>query len=284
MLSAPPDMPKDPNETFRTQVTRPEEQLDLLRCTLLIASDEYPDLDIEAYVRRLDEWASQLKRLIPPQAGHEAIVRRLNHFLFNQLGFTGNTEDFYDPRNSYLNEVLDRRRGIPISLSVVYLELGRRLGLPLQGVSFPGHFLVKFAHQGGEVVLDPFNHGISLSEEDLHRRLQEIFDEDVEQLSPFLVPAGNRDILVRMLSNLKAIYQNQGEGEQALKVVNKILIVNPALTDQYRDRGLLLNSLECYHAALKDLQSYLKAKPEAEDVEPIRKLVIGLQEAHSRIN
>lgn len=284
MVTARPDMRKDPNEAFRSEVARPDDQLDLLRCTLLIARDEYPNLDIEAYIRRLDEWAAQVKQLIPPDAGQEAKVRRLNHFLFNHLGFSGNTDDFYDPRNSYLNEVLDRRRGIPISLSVVYLELGRRLELPLQGVSFPGHFLVKFAHQGGEVVLDPFNHGISLSEEDLRRRLQDIFDENVEDLSPFLVSADNKDILVRMLSNLKAIYQNQGEGEQALKVVNKILVINPALTEQYRDRGLLLNSLECYHAALKDLQSYLKAKPEAEDAEPIRKLVIGLQEAHSRIN
>lgn len=277
-------MSQDPIAAFRALVSFPEEELDLLRASLMIAQDEYPDLDVEPYVARLDDWAEKLSEQIPPDAGNETIVRRLNNFLFNEMGFTGNTEDYYDPRNSYLNDVLDRHRGIPISLSVVYMELGRRLGLPLQGISFPGHFLVKFAHQGGEVVLDPFNHGISLGEEDLRRRLHDIFDDEVEQLKPFLVTAGNREILVRMLINLKSIYHNEGQAEQALKVVNRILIVDPALTEHYRDRGLLLNALECYHAALKDLQSYLKAKPEAEDAEPIRKLIIGLQETHSRLN
>jgi regulator of sirC expression with transglutaminase-like and TPR domain len=277
-------MSSDTNVAFREQLKRPDGQIDLLRAALLIAADSYPGLNVDDYVARVDDWAEQLRRQIPADAGIETLLRRLNHFLFGILGFKGNTEDYYDPRNSFLNEVLDRRRGIPITLSVIYMEFAQRLGLAVRGVSFPGHFLVKLPHGGGEIVLDPYHRGVSLGEEELKRRLGEVFDSQIEDLSPFLQAASRRDILVRILSNLKGIYQQQGNAEQALEVVNKILLVNPALTEQYRDRGLLLNALECYHAALKDLQTYLRARPEADDAEVVRKLVFGLQEDHSRIN
>jgi regulator of sirC expression with transglutaminase-like and TPR domain len=277
-------MSPDTNVAFREQLKRPDGQIDLLRAALLIAADSYPGLDVEGYVARVDDWAAQLRRQIPADAGTETLLRRLNHFLFRILGFKGNTEDYYDPRNSFLNEVLDRRRGIPISLAVVYLEFAQRLDLAVRGVSFPGHFLVKLPHGGGEIVLDPYHRGVSLGEEELKRRLGEVFDSQIEDLSPFLQAASKRDILVRILSNLKGIYQQQGDAEQALQVVSKILLVNPTLTEQYRDRGLLLNALECYHAALKDLKTYLRARPEADDAEVVRKLVFGLQEDHSRIN
>jgi regulator of sirC expression with transglutaminase-like and TPR domain len=267
-------MSPDTNVALREQLKRPDGQIDLLRAALLIAADSYPRLDVEGYVARVDDWAAQLRRQIPADAGPEILLRRLNHFLFRILGFKGNTEDYYDPRNSFLNEVLDRRRGIPISLSVVYLEFAQRLDLAVRGVSFPGHFLVKLPHGGGEIVLDPYHRGVSLGEEELQ----------IEDLSPFLQATSKRDILVRILSNLKGIYHQQGDAEQALQVVNKILLVNPTLTEQYRDRGLLLNALECYHAALKDLKTYLRARPEADDAEVVRKLVFGLQEDHSRIN
>ncbi len=279
-----PDMPFHTDTAFREQLRRPDEEIDLLRAALLIAADSYPGLDVDDYVARVDDWAAQLRRQIPQDASTETRLRRLNHFLFGILGFKGNAEDYYDPRNSLLNEVLDRRRGIPITLSVIYLEFARRLDLAMRGVSFPGHFLVKLPHGGGEIVLDPYHRGVSLGEEELRRRLREVFDKPIDELSPFLQTASKRDILVRILSNLKGIYQHQGHAEQALGVVNRILQVNPALTEQYRDRGLLLNALECYHAALKDLQTYLRARPEADDAEVVRKLVFGLQEDHSRIN
>lgn len=277
-------MSPDTNAAFRDQLKRPDEQIDLLRAALLIAADSYPGLNIDDYVARVDDWAGQLRRQIPADAPTETRLRRLNHFLFGVLGFKGNAEDYYDPRNSFLNEVLDRRRGIPITLSVIYLEFAQRLDLAVRGVSFPGHFLVKLPHGGGEIVLDPYHRGVSLGEEELRRRLHEVFDGPIDELAPFLQTASKRDILVRILANLKGIYQQQGHAEQALGVVNKILLVNPALTEQYRDRGLLLNALECYHAALKDLQIYLRARPEADDAEVVRKLVFGLQEDHSRIN
>ena len=276
----------DKHKSFYSQVTVPDEKIDLLNASLLIAAEVYPSLDIAHYVSRLDEWATAIRQRLPDDAqpGTEVLLVALNRFLFDELGFYGNTEDYYDPRNSYINEVLDRRRGIPITLSVIYMELGRRLGLRLYGVSFPGHFLVKLRYGDGELVLDPFHGGISLSKDELTGRLLEVFESEVKDLSPFLAAANNREILVRMLLNLKGIYHNQGESEKALDVVSKILILDPSLDSQYRDRGLLLYSLECYRSALEDLRSYLQAQPEASDAEMIRDLIIVLQSEYGRLN
>lgn len=279
-------MSVDNHKSFRSQVTVPDEKIDLLHASLLIAAEIYPSLNIACYVSRLDEWATAIRQQFPDDAqpGTEILLAALNRFLFDELGFYGNTDDYYDPRNSYMNEVLDRRRGIPITLSVIYIELGRRLGLRLYGVSFPGHFLVKLRYGGGELVLDPFHGGISLSKNELTERLLEVFESEVNDLSPFLAAANNREILVRMLLNLKGIYHKQGETEKTLDVVNKILILDPSLDSQYRDRGLLLYSLECYHSALEDLRSYLQAQPEADDTEMIRELIIGLQSEYGHLN
>lgn len=279
-------MSVDNYKSFRRQVTVPDEKINLLRASLLIAAEIYPALDIACYVSRIDEWATAIRQQLPDDAqpATEVLLAALNRFLFDELGFYGNTDDYYDPRNSYMNEVLDRRRGIPITLSVIYIELGRRLGLRLYGVSFPGHFLVKLRYGGGELVLDPFHGGISLSKNELTERLLEVFEAEVNDLSPFLAAANNREILVRMLLNLKGIYHKQGETEKTLDVVNKILILDPSLDSQYRDRGLLLYSLECYHSALEDLRNYLQAQPEADDSEMIRELIIGLQSEYGHLN
>lgn len=274
----------DANKAFQDQVNLPDEQIDLFHAALLICAEEYPDLDPGLYLPVIDQWSETMRQRLPAGADTEAMVRHLNRFMYDELGFKGNSQDYYDPRNSYLNEVMERRRGIPITLSVIYMELGIRLGLELHGVSFPGHFLVKLPYRGGQVVLDPFNGGAALSEQELSDRLQEIFNTEFNDISPFLSAATNKDILVRILMNLKGVYQHQGLAEKALGIVNKILIVNPALIEQYRDRGLLLHALECHHAALQDLQSYLRAKPEADDVDAIRTLIFSLQEQHSRLN
>jgi regulator of sirC expression with transglutaminase-like and TPR domain len=274
----------DCNEAFCRQVSRPDAELDLMHAALLIAADEYPDLDVPYYLARVDAWADDMCWRVPPSASIEVRIRQLNKFLFNELGFSGSADDYYDPRNSYMNEVLERRRGIPITLSVLYMELGRRLGLDLTGVSFPGHFLVKLPYGDGEAVLDPYYRGISLSAEDLLLRLQSLFAMDFDSPAPFLSAASNKHILARMLFNLKGIYQQQNEPEKAIAIITKILLVNPDLTHEYRDRGLLFNRLECYHAALKDLRHYLNHTPEAEDAAKIRELVFHLQEHHSRLN
>jgi len=277
-------MDADCKEAFRRQISRPDEEVDLMHAALLIAADEYPDLDISHYLARLDAWAQEIRGRITPDMDVQLRIRQLNNFLFMELGFSGNANDYYDPRNSYMNEVLERRRGIPITLSVLYMELGRRLGLDLMGVSFPGHFLVKLPYGGGEVVIDPYNRGISLSAEDLTHRLQGVFDVDIESPAPFLAAASNKHILVRMLSNLKGIYQQQGKVDKTIAIITKILLVDPEKVNEYRDRGLMFNALECYNTALKDLRHYLNHAPDEEDIGDVRQLVFRLQEEHSRLN
>lgn len=263
-------------QRIRKTVGVPDTDLDLLDAALVIAASEYPAINVDSYHQRLDEWASELRARIETDASAEDRLRALNAFLFQELGFSGNTDDYYDPRNSYLNEVLDRKLGVPITLSMIYMALGQRIGLPLEGVSFPGHFLVKLPVDGGAVVLDPFNGGISLDEHDLCDLLERMFDTEVSEVTPLLTTASKTDILIRMLRNLKGIHQQGDEYDKALRVVNMIIAIDPHLEEEYRDRGLLLLQLECRHAALKDLRHYLSADPEAEDAESIRDLIVEL--------
>ncbi|MGD8498492.1 MAG: SirB1 family protein [Chromatiales bacterium] len=263
-------------QRIRKTVGVPDTDLDLLDAALVIAASEYPAINVDSYHQRLDEWASELRARIETDASAEDRLRALNAFLFQELGFSGNTDDYYDPRNSYLNEVLDRKLGVPITLSMIYMALGQRIGLPLEGVSFPGHFLVKLPVDGGAVVLDPFNGGISLDEHDLCDLLERMFDTEVSEVAPLLTTASKTDILIRMLRNLKGIHQQGDEYDKALRVVNMIIAIDPHLEEEYRDRGLLLLQLECRHAALKDLRHYLSADPEAEDAESIRDLIVEL--------
>lgn len=269
---------ESPNiQRLRSAVSVPEADLNLLDAALMIAEAEYPELNVQRYRERLEQWAQELCARIAEDASAEQRLRTLNAFLFGELGFTGNMDDYYDPRNSYLNEVLDRRLGIPITLSVIYMELGQRIGLPLEGVSFPGHFLVKLPVQDGAVVLDPFNGGISLGEEDLYDLIERMFDTEVGELGPLLSTASKHEILIRLLRNLKGIYQQADQFDKALRVVNMMLTIDPELHEERRDRGLLLLQLECNRAAVQDLAAYLQARPEAEDAESIRELLVDLQ-------
>ena len=279
-------MDSDIKQTFKDQVNQSEQDVNLLYAALLIGIDEYPELDTKKYLGLLDEWAEEIKDTLEENAGTDAILQALNDLMFQQKGFSGSSTNYYDPRNSYINEVLERRTGIPLSLSIIYIELGRRLGLDIRGVSFPGHFLVKVPFADGEVVLDPYNQGISLSPEALLTRLNDMLDTEsgTENLAPFLQAASKKDILVRMLSNLKGIYQQQGDSSRTLDIITRILLVNPAMVNEYRDRGLLLNSLECHNAALSDLQYYLSATPDGGDIIAIRNLVIDLQENHNHLH
>jgi len=208
------------------------------------------------------------------------------------MGFRGNTENYYDPRNSYLNEVIDRRTGIPISLAVLYLELGRRIGLPLEGVSFPGHFLVRLRLRGGVLVLDPFCGGAPQSEDELRGRLLRVIPPGSTggvppaelPLDQFLEPASKRQILSRLLRNLKGIYREAGPPERLLDVLNRILAVTPEANAELRDRGLAYQRLECHRAALKDLSDYLEREPDAPDFYEIRARVLGLSGLCARLN
>ena len=269
----------NPRERWQQLVGMSDEALDLVEAALIIAQQEYPHLNIASYMKRLDELADAVRARVTLDATPEHIVATMNHYLFKEQGFAGNSEDYHDPRNSFLNEVLDRKLGIPISLSIVYMEVGRRLDLRLEGIAFPGHFLVKLPLKRGNVILDPYLGGISLSEEDLHERLKQVYGEAHTEMSldPLLDSANKKEILARVLRNLKTSYLRIDEFDKALSVVERVLSIVPDSAEDLRDRGLIYQRLECVHAALEDLRNYFDLEPDAADAVDIRARIIELQ-------
>lgn len=274
-------------ERFEQMVSGPDEAINLAEAALLIASEEYPGLDIAAYLARLDEMAATLRRRLRADISPADTIVALNRFLFDEHGFSGNAADYYDPRHSFLNDVLDRKRGIPLTLALVYMEIGRRIGLPVQGISFPAHFLVKCQLREGMVVLDPYAKGISLSFDEIRRRIKSLRN-DAEPprsvIAGMLATASNKDILVRMLRNLKGIYSHHQQWLKALAATDRIISVMPELAEEYRDRGMIYLNLECFRAALFDLQAYIKMLPVAADADSVRQKVVELQRVASRLN
>ena len=271
-------------ERFAELVTR--EQFSLAEACLLIAQDEYADLDVAAGIARLDAIASTVRGRLAADAAPEQKVTALNHHLFAELGFKGDVDTYYDPRNSYLNEVLERRTGIPITLSIVYLEVGRRIGLALQGVSFPGHFLVRLRLARGTLILDPFTAGAPCPESELRARLGRVLPEAEARradLERHLEPASPREIVARVLRNLKAIYLKGGKLEQALAVMQRMLLVVPESAEELRDRGLVYARLECFRPAVADLQNYLRRRPDAADATEVHAKVVDLRAALARL-
>ncbi len=279
-------------EAFASVINKEDARIDLARACLMIAQDAYPGLEVERYLGEIERMAIRLRGRLPATGGPGERVATLNQFLFDDLGFWGNTEEYYDPRNSYLNEVIDRKTGIPITLAILYMEVGRRVGLPLEGVSFPGHFLVRLRLRGGVLVLDPFTGGAAQSEAELRERLQRVIPEGVADnlpvaelpLDQFLEPASNRQILARVLRNLKGIYREADKPERMLDVLNRMLLVAPDASAELRDRGLVYQRLECYRAALKDLTDYAEREPEAPDLDDVRVKLMELSALCARLN
>lgn len=252
----------------------------LAESALLIAQAGNPDIDVSAYLRQIDDWASYVRSRFDPQSADAAErIDHLNRFLFDELGFAGNGAEYYDPRNSFLSSVMDRRRGIPITLSILYIEIGRRLGLPLQGVSFPGHFLVILPVSHGAVVLDPYSEGASLELSDLEHLLSQAEPDrhwESAQIRRLLEPADLRDILVRMLRNLKAVYWQAKDPVNGVWVQDVLLGIDPDLAEERRDRGILREQMGHFSAALQDYSEYLRDVPEALDAELIRARMVDL--------
>jgi regulator of sirC expression with transglutaminase-like and TPR domain len=257
----------------------PEQEINLAEGALAIASHAYAELDITGYLARLDKLGGDLNSRLGPDSTTAERLRGLNDYLFFELGFGPNSENYYDPRNSFLNEVLERRLGIPITLSLLYMEIGQRIGLELHGISFPGHFLVKCAMADGVVVLDPYSRGVSLSMTDLQDRLREHQGGEVSRaiVAGLLVAAGKKDILGRMLRNLKNIYMQSGESGRALPMLDAILAMTPDAASDLRDRGLVYQQLECVRAAAVDLQRYLDSSPDAADADDVRLRLMDLR-------
>jgi regulator of sirC expression with transglutaminase-like and TPR domain len=268
---------------FVELIARPE--IPLAEASLALAEEEYPDIDAPRYVATLDGLAELVRRKLSPfNRGPAALLKAIRAVLFEDGGFRGNADDYYDPRNSYLNEVLDRRLGIPISLSVVYIEVARRSGLDVQGVAFPGHFLVKHASARGDLLIDPFHGGEVLSAEDAEKRLSEMSGGRVRFDPKFLDGAGTREILARMLHNLKRIYVEKEDDVRTLWVIDRLLLLAPDNIEERRDRGLVSARLGGHAAAVKDLIAYLEAQPEAEDASDVEALIAELKSKGSYLN
>lgn len=277
----------DVGQDWARIIAAPDDSINLAEAALAIAAEEYRDLDVRAYLERLDEMGATLKRRLWPDISTADSVRTLNHYLFDELGFSGNSADYYDPRNSFLNDVIERRLGIPITLSVVYMEVGRRVGLSLHGISFPGHFLVKCTVREGAIVLDPYAKGISLGVEDLVRRLRTWrngLEPDAELVKQTLATAGSREILARILRNLRGIYLTKGTLTKALHACDRIISLAPQAAEEYRDRGKIYLDLECFRAALADYRTYLLLKPEADDADEVQGRTMELQQLAARLN
>ena len=263
------------------------DEFDLAEASLMVAQDIYPDINVRAYLGRLDDMAAEIRRRIAVDAFSEQKVQALNYYLFSERGFSGNIEHYYDPRNSYLNEVIERRTGIPITLSILYIELGRRLGLNLHGISFPGHFLVKLTMKRGQLVLDPFLGGEAQSESDLRQRLAKVLPAATARnasLDHYLRPATPRQILARVLRNLKNIYMRGARFENALAIMHRMLLVVPESAAELRDRGMLYRQLDCFRPALTDLRDYLRRRPDAPDASDVHTCIVELQQACAKLN
>ncbi len=251
--------------------------LALDRAALLIAAEEYHELVIENYLEELDRFAERVSSNLHRDAGPHETLDRMRKVLVEEEGFTGNTEEYYDPRNSFLNDVLDRKTGIPIALSTVYMEVGRRIGFSLEGIGFPGHFLVKHVTKAEEILIDPFHRGEVLTTEDLQSRLDTSFDGRVRLAPALLRPVNTPELLFRMLSNLKSIYIHTRDSTRALAAVERMLVLDPEQTQEHRDRGVLLARLERPYEALSVLARYRELEPDASDADDVDSLMEQLR-------
>jgi regulator of sirC expression with transglutaminase-like and TPR domain len=256
-----------------------ESAIDLPRAALLIAGEEYPDLDPASYLARLDHLGQTVRERLHNQAEPERQIAVLNALLFGEEGFRGNGAHYYDPRNSYLNEVLDRRLGIPITLSLVYIEVGRRAGLRLEGIGLPSHFIVG----GAGLLIDPFNCGRLLSRADCQELLRQAYGASAELEPKHLLTTPPRHFLARLIANLKLAYQRQGDFSRAVRASEQLSVVLPT-SAELRERGLLRYRMADFTGAEVDLSQYLEFEPAAPDADAIRRQLGLIRQLHERRN
>lgn len=274
-------------EYFATLV-KDDASLSLTEAAAAVAQAEHADADVQAVLAELDRLADKLRRRLPDDLPAVQRLQRLNTYFFQELGFSGNANDYYDPANSYLHEVIATRRGIPISLAVVYIELATQIGLPAKGVSFPGHFLVKMrlqaGEQQGEVLMDPFG-GRSLSRTELdelvapYKQRQGLQGEFDAPLGLFLQAATPREIVARMLRNLKEIHRSSQDWARLLAISDRLVILLPDAADEKRDRATALAQLGRPAEAAEQLSDYLEQLPPGTDVAALKRQLRALRDA-----
>lgn len=265
-------------QLFYQEINQPDTAIDLAKAALYMALEEYPDFEPLDYLSALDTIADRVRLRLPPQNYPLRIIQTINRYLYDDLEFSGNNADYYDPRNSFLNQVIDRRTGIPISLSLVYLEVAKRIDFPMVGIGMPGHFLIRPDFEDAGIFVDAFNGGEILFPEDCQGRLSQIYGQPMELQPAFLAPVSPRQLLGRMLGNLKAIYFQQGDAMRFLGAIDRILLLFPDAMGERRDRGILYYQLGRLAEARHDLELYLTNAPNAEDAARIRLLLQRLDQ------
>jgi regulator of sirC expression with transglutaminase-like and TPR domain len=259
------------------EMGRSEPEVDLARAALLVAREEYPQLPVDRYLARLDELAERVVDRLANERAPMVVLTELVRTLYESEGFRGNRDAYYDPRNSFLNDVLDRRVGIPLTLAITVLEVGWRLDLPLEGVNFPRHFMVRFKGEGVNILLDPFEAGELRFEDQAQELLDRVYGGTIRMRPSFLEAATKRNMVVRLLTNLKGIYFNAQDDVRALAAVERLMLLSPEVGNENRDRGILLARLGRTEEALGELERYLDHAPDAPDAGRIRGVIDGLR-------
>ncbi|HWG50204.1 MAG TPA: transglutaminase-like domain-containing protein [Candidatus Acidoferrales bacterium] len=262
-----------------------DERIDMLRAALTFARIEYPHLDSDPYVSQIEALARRVSEKIDDPGDPAQSIAALNYVLFDEEMFRGNTADYYNPRNSFINDVLDRRLGIPITLALLYMEVARRAGFQLFGVGMPGHFMLKhYDIDGRSYFIDAFERGSVLSEEDCRHKIESIHAGQITLHPEFLLIVTRRQMLTRMLNNLRAIYLSRRDFRRAVQVVDLILVIYPRSPQDVKQRAALRYNLDDYKGALNDFEEYVKMAPDASDAEEIRQTALGLRRSMARMN
>jgi regulator of sirC expression with transglutaminase-like and TPR domain len=288
---------KRARRAFEALTSGEDAAIDLAMGALLIAAEEYPDLNIAHYLAQLDLLAQkvaeeaglppsefQKSTTLPPDINPLQIVQAINKVLFEQERFHGNHADYYDPCNSFLNDVLERHKGIPITLSLIYMEVGKRLGLQIVGIGLPFHFIVRCDLPGSSMYIDPFERGRTLSEQDCRERIKRLFRGRIPFNPLWLEPVSNRQLLTRMLANLKNIYIRNGDYRRALSTCDRIVMLAPDTAIERKDRGIVHLHLKHYTRAIRDFNAYLELAPLADDAEDVRRQIKAIRQTIAMLN
>ena len=262
---------------FAAEVRNQKYQVNLVKASLFYAQAEYQDLNVDVYLDKLSAIAQKISVKLPTDRYPLKLIKTINEHLFTELDFQGDRQDYYNFENSFLNRVIDRQKGIPITLSVIYLEIARLVGFPMVGIGMPGHFLIRPDFADAGIFVDVFNQGEILFPQDCVEKLSQIYQQPMKLEPHWLNPVSNQQILARMLSNLKQIYLYQRKPEKVLPIVEGILILFPQNPYELRDRGLLLYEMARWYEAAKDLNTYLKTIPDAEDAHMVEMLLSKIE-------
>ena len=269
---------------FAEMVNQVDEDIDLAKAALYIAGIEYRGLDVEHYVNTLDSLAEGAGEYVVPEDDLGARVNHLSEHLFLRQGFRGNEEDYYDPRNSYLNEVLDRRKGIPITLSLVYIEVARRLGMVFEGIGLPGHFVIRTGPPEQELYVDVFSKGEIMSRSDCEGIVRNLFHGRVPFQDEYLRPYTKREYLTRILTNLKHNHVRAEDYHRGISDADLIAVMNPSLGSNIKERATFHYSLKQYRHAIRDLELYLSTNPQAQDAEEVKRQIQGIWTTIATLN